>query len=106
MTMRRKTRYKVDPLYLVCDARLKEGSEVIFPQNSCVVHSKFLIAHYILAYSKFYIMTKNIRRKNIEFEEFYLFLILMLFSLFLFSFADFKPKVDETKAKATGKYFL
>ena len=51
-------------------------------------------------------MTKNIKRKNIEFEEFYLFLILMLFSLFLFSFADFKPKVDETKAKATGEYFL
>ena len=50
MTMTRKTRYKVGPLYLVCDARLKEGSEVIFPQNSCVVHSKFLIAHYILTY--------------------------------------------------------
>ena len=32
--------------------------------------------------------------------------ILKLYSLFLFSFADFKPKVDETKAKATGEYFL
>ena len=107
MTMTRKTRYKVGPLYLVCDARLKEGSEVIFPQNSCVVHSKFLIAHYILySSSKFYLDQKYKKKKYriIKFEE--SILIFMVFSLFLFSFPDFKPKVDETKAKATGEYFL
>ena len=68
LTMTRKTRYKVGPLYLVCDARLKEGSEVIFPQNSCAVLSivNFWLptTYFIVAPS--FILTKNIKRKNIE----------------------------------------